>query len=97
MGLEIVVPRTRPCPLLPLLEALAAGGLACSVAMVDRVLLGPGASVPTDWRDARLRTPAGMLALRRSANGVAVVVFGNADATLQAAQRTVADVVRTLP
>jgi hypothetical protein len=38
-----------------------------------------------------------MVALRRATGGVAVVVFGNADETLQAVQRRVADTLRSLP
>jgi hypothetical protein len=97
MGLEVVVPRHAPLALATVLERLAAAGLASTVAMVDNVLQGPGALPPATWRDARLRTPAGMVALRRTASGVAVVVFGNADASLQAAQRTVAETIRTIP
>lgn len=94
MGLDILVGRGGPCPLTPVLERLAAGGRLVSVAMVDNVLQGPGATPPDEWRDVRLRTAAGMVALRRTATGVAVVVFGNADAGLQAAQRAVADALR---
>jgi hypothetical protein len=97
VGLEILVARTRPCPLAPVLEALVAGGVKISVAMVDGVLQGPGATVPTEWRDVRLRTPAGMVALRRMSGGIAVLVFGNAGPELQSAQRAVADAVRATP
>ena len=97
MGLEIVVPRQGLCPLPSLIEALAAGGLPTSVAMVDNVLQGPGARPPAQWRDVRLRTPAGVVTLRRTASGVSVVVFGNADEKLQAAQRRVAEAVRHAP
>jgi len=97
VGLEILVARTRLCPLAPILEILAASGLKTSVAMVDGVLQGPGANVPVEWRDVRLRTPAGMVALRRTGSGIAVVVFGNAGPELQAAQRAVADAVRATP
>ena len=74
-----------------LLDRLAGAGLTSTVAMIDNVLQGPGATPPQTWRDVRLRTPAGMVALRRVPNGVAVLVFGNADDRLQAAQRTVAE------
>lgn len=97
MGLEILVARPGPCALAPLLEALAAGGLPSTVAMVDNVLQGPGATPSPAWRDVRLRTPAGTVTLRRTGSGIAVVVFGNADAALQAAQRTVAEAVRQAP
>ena len=67
------------------------------ILVVDGVLQGPGATVPTEWRDVRLRTPAGMVALRRMSGGIAVVVFGNAGPELQSAQRAVADAVRATP
>ncbi len=97
MGLEVVVPRLGSVGLGTLIERLAAAGLPASVAMVDNVLQGPGATPPAVWRDVRLRTPAGVIALRRVQSGVAVVVFGNADERLQAAQRTIAETLVGLP
>ena len=97
MGLEIVIPRATACPLSVLLEKLAAAGLPTTLAMVDNVLQGPGAIPPALWRDVRLRTAAGLVTLRRTAAGVAVVVFRNAGAELQAAQRAVAEAVRDIP
>lgn len=97
MGLEVVVPRLGVVALASLLERLAAAGLPSTVAMVDNVLQGPGATPPAVWRDARIRTPAGIVAIRRVQSGVAVVVFGNADEALQAAQRTVAEALLALP
>ncbi|HZS33513.1 MAG TPA: hypothetical protein VFC42_09060 [Methylomirabilota bacterium] len=97
MGLEVVVPRLGSVGLGTLIERLAAAGLPASVAMVDNVLQGPGATPPAAWRDVRLRTPAGVIALRRVQSGVAVVVFGNADERLQAAQRTIAETLVGLP
>jgi hypothetical protein len=97
VGLEIVVPRPGPCRLAPVLDALAAAGLPSAVAMVDDTLRPPAAPPPEEWRDVRLRTPAGMVTLRRRPDGVAVLVFGNADGALQAAQRAVADAVRAAP
>jgi hypothetical protein len=38
-----------------------------------------------------------MITLRRQAGGIALVVFDNADATLQVAQRQVAEAVRAAP
>jgi hypothetical protein len=97
VGLEIVVPRDRPLPLGPVLDALGQAGVPAVVAMADNALRPPGAPPPEEWRDVRLRTPAGMVTLRRHPAGIAVLVFGNADAALQAAQRAVADAVRTAP
>jgi hypothetical protein len=91
VGLEVVVPRVPSVALSTLLERLAAAGLPSTLAMVDNVLQGPGATPPAAWRDVRLRTPAGMVTLRRVPSGVAVVIFGNADEPLRAAQRTIAE------
>ncbi len=97
MGLEIVIPRQAPCSLDRVIETVSAAGLPCVVAMIDNVLQGPVAPLPASWRDVRLRTPAGMVTLRQTPTGVAVIVFGNADAALRAAQQTVVDAVRATP
>ena len=91
MGLEVVVPRVSAVGLATLLDRLAAAGLPSALAMVDNVLQGPGATPPPAWRDVRLRTPAGVVTLRRVPSGVAIVVFSNADEPLRAAQRTIAE------
>jgi hypothetical protein len=96
MGLEVIVPRVSSAELAKLLDRLAAAGLPSALAMVDNVLQGPGAAPPAAWREARLRTPAGVVTLRRVPNGVAVVVFGNADEPLRAAQRTIAETLLAL-
>lgn len=97
MGLEILVPCRTPFPLAGMLGALGHAGLPSTVAMVDNVLQGPGAMVPEEWRDVRLRTPAGTVTLRRQPSGVAVIVFGNADEKLRDAQRRVAELLRDQP
>jgi precorrin isomerase len=94
MGLEIVVLRQGPCPLEPILARLEAAGIPASVVMMDNVLRAPKAPLPAAWRDARLRTPAGLVTLRRHPQGIAVVVFGNADSALQAVQRRVAEALQ---
>lgn len=91
MGLELVVERAVPLSFPSLLERLAALGLAASIVMVDGALAAPGANPPNEWRDVRLRTRAGTVTLARRPGGVAVLVFGNADAALQQAQRAIAD------
>jgi hypothetical protein len=96
VGLEIVVPRVSPVSLPTLLERLAASGLPSTLAMVDNVLQGPGATPPAVWRDVRLRTPAGVVTLRRVPSGVAVIVFGNAEDPLRSAQRTIAETLVAL-
>jgi hypothetical protein len=80
-----------------LLEALAAAGLPSSLMMVDGALCAPGAPPPGGFRDARLRTPAGTVTVKLDGAGYQVVVFGNADAALLAAQAQVAEVLAGLP
>jgi hypothetical protein len=77
-----------------LVEKLRAGGVATTVIMVDNQLHAPDAPVPDGWRDVRLRTPAGMLSLKRREGGVAVVVFGNADPQLSEMQRRIGELLK---
>jgi hypothetical protein len=95
MGMEVVVP-CAGVTFDRLLATLAGRGLRGLVAMIDGQLQPPGATVPESWRDVRLRFPAGTVTLARRPGGVAVVVFGNADATLQEAQRLVAEALAEL-
>jgi hypothetical protein len=94
MGLDLMVPRTDPVDVLQLLAQLAAAGLRASVLMVDGNLHAPQMPVPPAWRDLRLKTPAGAVSLKRRPDGIAVVVFGNADAALLAAQKAIADALQ---
>src|SRR5690349_17626065 len=91
MGMEVLVTACTPVSLDALLSALAGRGLRGMVAMIDGVLQMPSAIVPETWRDVRVRFPAGTLTLARRGSDIAVVVFGNADAALQAAQAAVAE------
>ena len=76
-----------------LLQRLKSAGVTATVIMVDNQLHAPNAAVPDAWRDVRLRTPAGMLSLKRRDGGVAVVVFGNADAGLTGMQRRIGQIL----
>lgn len=76
MGQETAVRAARP--LADALAALAAAGFACQLAMVDGQLVFPSAAPPDAWGEVRLRTPAGMITLRRRGGEVALSVFGNA-------------------
>jgi hypothetical protein len=89
MGMDLLAPCAAP-DVNALLRDL---GSTCTVMMVDGQLHAPNAPVPAGWSDVRLRTPAGMVTLKRRPDGVAVVVFGNADAGLQATQRQIADLL----
>jgi hypothetical protein len=85
---------TTDTPMATLLARLAARQLASTVMMIDGQLAAPNAPVPEAWRDLRLRTPAGMVTLKRRDRGIAIVVFGNADDKLIAAQKIIAEELR---
>jgi hypothetical protein len=93
---EAGVASAAPCPLLPLLQRLAAEGLPTAVAMVDGALQPPMAPVPEDWRDVRLKTTAGMVTLSRKPGAIKVAVFGNADEALKEAQGKVCEALGAL-
>ncbi len=92
MGRELFVDAAVALPVL--LERLAAAGAPSTIVMIDGALVMPGAAPPAEWRDVRLRTPAGTLALKRVGDAVAVVVFSNADAALAAMQARIAELLR---
>lgn len=94
MGLEERIACTAPPQLGRVLAALSADGYASMIAMVDGALVMPKAPPPTDWRDARIRTPDGTVAVVRHEGAVAVVVFGNADERMRTAQARVLAAVR---
>lgn len=62
--------------------ALAARGLAFQVCMIDGELAFPDEHPPETWSELRLRTPQGMITVRRDANRIAFVTWGNVDAEL---------------
>ena len=84
MGLDqqITFPRER-LPAWPVVAGrLAACGMACQLRMIDGALSFPDETPPDDWRELRLGTPHGMITVRREADGVRLVVWGNAEAAL---------------
>lgn len=98
MGLEVMVDVHGAVSLAQLCEQLGADGLFTLVVMVDGQLQAPGARLPDAWRDVRLRTAAGTITVkRRPDGGLVVLVFGNADEALQAAQRKIATALGNLP
>jgi hypothetical protein len=82
MGVERVV--TFPGGAVPAWEdvqgVLARRGYAVPVRMIDGELAFPDEKPSAGWRELRLGTPQGMVTLRREADGVHVVTWGNADA-----------------
>lgn len=62
---------------------LAARGHTFPIAMIDGELAFPDEQPPETWRELRLKSPHGMITVRRDANRLAFVIWGNADAALQ--------------
>jgi hypothetical protein len=87
MGLEqtVTVPAGAALPWAALAERLAARGVPVQLRMIDGLPAFPDEQPPDDWRELRAGTAAGMVTLRRTPAGVGVVVWGNADPSLQAA------------
>jgi NAD(P)H-dependent FMN reductase len=81
VGQELTVKSNRS--LAEALKTLATAGVDCKIVMVDSQLVPP-AHEPASWNEVRLRTPAGMVTLRKKADTISVVVFGNAEASLAA-------------
>jgi hypothetical protein len=51
--------------------------------MIDGELAFPDEQPPETWRELRFRTPQGMVTVRREANRLVFVTWGNADAELR--------------
>lgn len=91
MGLDQKVTLTTALPPWSALAAtMAARGLPLQLRMIDNELAFPDETPPDTWRELRVSTPAGMITLRREADGIRLVIWGNADAALQAACQTLA-------
>lgn len=65
---------------------LARVGLAPSIKMIDGLPAFPDEAPEPGWSELRLGFPAGMVTLRRAADGLSCVVWGNADAALLASR-----------
>jgi hypothetical protein len=71
---------------LPTFEAvcdrLARSGFSVQVRMIDGQLAFPDEVPPESWRELRLGTPHGMITVRRDADQITCVTWGNADQAL---------------
>jgi crotonobetainyl-CoA:carnitine CoA-transferase CaiB-like acyl-CoA transferase len=97
MGLSIDVHLAGALDLPSALAGLRERGHSVQVAMVDGALVLPTAPLPSQWRDVRLKSEAGMLTVARRGAAVSVTVFDTADGALQALARTLAEALRAAP
>ena len=63
-------------------DLLASHGMPVQVRMIDGELAFPDEEPPENWRELRLRTPQGMVTIRREEDRIAFVTWGNADAAM---------------
>jgi hypothetical protein len=90
MGLTHSVTVRGAPDLRALLDGLQRDGCRAMILMIDNQLVPPGAPPPATWRDVRLKTPAGTIALKLEGGRVHLTVFGNADGPLLAARDRIA-------
>src|SRR5947209_19758679 len=71
-------------------DLLARHGFPVQLRMIDGELAFPDEEPAAAWRELRLGTPQGMVTVRREADRVTFVTWGNADAALRQAWNAVA-------
>ena len=85
MGMELTVRfNSAPPAWTAVRDLLALRGSTFQVRMIDGELAFPDEQPPDHWRELRLSTPHGMMiTVRREADKLKFVTWGNADAGLQ--------------
>jgi hypothetical protein len=71
-------------------DRLARSGFPVQVRMIDGQLAFPDEIPPESWCELRLGTPQGMITVRRDADQITCVTWGNADGPLLQAWNAVA-------
>ncbi len=76
-----------------LVQASAKQGIQLTLRMIDGDLAFPDEQPSETWRELRVSTQSGMISIRREDDGLALVVWGNADASLQRDWASLAGVI----
>jgi hypothetical protein len=63
-------------------DFLSQRGFPLQMGMIDGQLAFPDELPPESWRELRLRTPQGMVTVRREGERLVFVTWGNADAAM---------------
>jgi hypothetical protein len=90
MGMELAVTLAGPADWKAARDLLAGAGFPIQVRMIDGELAFPDEEPPEAWRELRLGTPQGMVTVRREAERLVFVTWGNADAALRQAWNALA-------
>ena len=90
MDQKVAFPSEKTPTWAQLAELLAARKYPLQMRMIDGELAFPDEAPPDAWRELRVHTPGGMITLRREAEGITLVTWGNADAKLRQAWNALA-------
>jgi hypothetical protein len=88
MDQKVIVPPEKTPAWTDLQAFLAAKNLPVQMRMIDGELAFPEEAPPDDWRELRVSMAAGMITMRRESDGIALIIWGNADANLRQAWNT---------
>ena len=66
-------------------QQLSRLGISPSLRLIDGLPAFPDESPASDWKELRIGTEAGMVTIRRGTRSLNCVIWGNADAALEAA------------
>jgi hypothetical protein len=84
MGMEQIVSFAGKAipPFTAVRDFLGQRGFALQLGMIDGQLAFPDELPDDSWRELRLRTPQGMVTVRRDGERLVFVTWGNADASM---------------
>ncbi|MBM3996122.1 MAG: hypothetical protein FJ303_18525 [Planctomycetes bacterium] len=96
MSQKVLFASTKMPPWSQIVDHMNRRPISLQLRMIDGELALPDETPPHDWRELRVGTPGGMVTLRREPDGVSLVVWGNADDTLQRDWNALAEAFREL-
>jgi len=90
MDQKVIFPSENTPTWAQLAELLAKHKFPVEIRMIDGELAFPDETPPETWRELRVGTPHGMITLRRDQDGIALVIWGNADDKMRQAWNALA-------
>jgi hypothetical protein len=83
MDQKVTFPPEKTPTWTQLADLLAARKFPVQMRMIDGELAFPDETPPDTWRELRVGTAHGMVTLRREADGITLVIWGNADVKMR--------------
>ncbi len=90
MDQKVIFPPEKTPTWPALAQLLAAKNFPLQMRMIDGELAFPDETPPENWRELRVGAKGGMITLRRDADGITLVTWGNADADMRQAWNALA-------